>query len=90
VAGQLDAATNYLAQAMSSLKEDLPPRRIPVSLERACVYLEMCGLLCRQKGVSDPVQLLRFYYTSSAMWKMTLGGLSEDGRSFFVVNIAQA
>jgi hypothetical protein len=79
-----------LAQAMSSLKEDLAPRRIPASLERTRFYLELCDFVCREKGVSDPVQLLRFYCTSSLMGKMTLGRLSEDARLFFIVHLAQA
>ncbi|KAH9991813.1 apoptosis inhibitory protein 5-domain-containing protein [Russula vinacea] len=79
-----------LAQAASSLKEDLAPRRSPASLEQTRVYLELSDLLCRGKGASDPVQLLRFYCTSSLMGKMTLGRLSENARLFFIVYLAQA
>jgi hypothetical protein len=79
-----------LAQATSLLKEDLAPRQNPASLERSRGYLQLCDFLCREKGVSDPVQLLRFYCTSSLMGKMTLGRLSEDARLFFIVHLAQA
>jgi hypothetical protein len=79
-----------LAQASASLKEDLAPRRNPASLEQTRVYLELSDLLCRGKGASDPVQLLRFYCTSSLMGKMTLGRLSENARLFFIVYLAQA
>jgi hypothetical protein len=78
-----------LAQATSSLKEDVAPRRNPAGLERSRGYLELCDFLCREKGVSDPVQLLRFYCTSSLIGKMTLGRLSEAARLFFIVHLAQ-
>lgn len=79
-----------LTRATSSLKEDLAPRRNPASLERTRGYLELCDFLCREKGVSDPVQLLRFYCTPSLMGKMTLGRLSQAARLFFIVHLARA
>ena len=79
-----------LAQAASSLKEDLAPRRNPASLEQTRVYLELSDLLCRGKSASDPAQLLHFYCTSSLMGKLTLGRLSENARLFFIVYLAQA
>ncbi|KAI0293244.1 apoptosis inhibitory protein 5-domain-containing protein [Russula brevipes] len=81
-----------LARAAAALKEDLaPPRRnSPASLEQSRAYLELSDFLCRERGASDPVPLLRFYCTSSLMGKMTLGRLSDDARLFFVVHLAQA
>ncbi|KAH9957988.1 apoptosis inhibitory protein 5-domain-containing protein [Russula compacta] len=79
-----------LTQAATSLKEDLVPGRNPASLEQSRLYLELSDLLCREKGVSDPVQLLRFYCTSSLIGKMTLGRLSENARLFFIVHLAHA
>jgi len=79
-----------LAQAAAALKDDLAPGRNPASLEQSRVYLELSDLLCRGKGASDPVQLLRFYCTSSLMGKMTLGRLSDNARLFFIVHLAHA
>jgi hypothetical protein len=65
-----------LAQAMSSLKEDLALRTIPTSRGRTCVFLKLCDFVRREKGVSHPVvQLLHFYYTSSLMKKITVQSL---------------
>jgi hypothetical protein len=44
-------------------------------------------LVCHEKGVSDYVQLLRFYFPSTLMEQMTLGRLS---RLFFIVHLVQA
>ena len=79
-----------LTQAATSLKEDLVPGRNPANLEQSRLYLELSDLLCREKGASDPVQLLRFYCTSSLIGKMTLGRLSENARLFFIVFLAHA
>ncbi|KAH9053212.1 apoptosis inhibitory protein 5-domain-containing protein [Lactarius vividus] len=79
-----------LARAASALREDLAPGRNPASLEQSRVYLELSDLLCRAKSAADPVQLLRFYCTSSLMGKMTLGRLSQDSRAFFVARLAGA
>ncbi|KAN0116351.1 Apoptosis inhibitory protein 5 (API5) domain containing protein [Russula decolorans] len=82
--------TSLLAQAAAALKDDLAPGRNPASLERSRLYLELSDLLCRGKGASDPVQLLRFYCTSSLMGKMTLGRLSDNPRLFFIIHLAHA
>ena len=66
------------------------PGRNPASLQHSRPYLELSDFLCRGKGASDPIQLLRFYCTSSLMGKMTLGRLSENARLFFIVHLAQA
>jgi len=79
-----------LAQAAAALKDDLAPGRNPASLERSRLHLELSDLLCRGKGASDPVQLLRFYCTSSLMGKMTLGRLSDNARLFFIIHLAHA
>jgi hypothetical protein len=79
-----------LERAASSLKQDLAPGRNPASLEQSRLYLELSDFLCREKGASDPVRLLRFYCTSSLMGKMTLGRLSENARLFFIVHLARA
>ena len=71
------------------LKEDLALGRNSANLEQSSVYLELSDLLCRGMGASDPVQLLRFYCTSSLMGKMTLGRLSESTRLFCIVHLAQ-
>jgi hypothetical protein len=85
-----DLLRTLLERATSSLKEDLAPRRNPASLEQSRIYLELSDFLCRERGASDPVRLLRFYCTSSLMGKMTLGRLSEDARLFFIVHLARA
>jgi hypothetical protein len=54
------------------------------------VYLELSDLLCRAKAAAEPVQLLRFYCTSSLMGKMTLGRLSRESRAFFIAQLAGA
>ncbi|KAI0275618.1 apoptosis inhibitory protein 5-domain-containing protein [Russula aff. rugulosa BPL654] len=82
--------TTLLAQAAAALKNDLAPGRNPASLEKSRLYLELSELLCRGKGASDPVRLLRFYCTSSLMGKMTLGRLSDDARLFFIIHLAHA
>jgi hypothetical protein len=79
-----------LERAASSLKQDLAPGRNPASLEQSRLYLELSDFVCREKGASDPVRLLRFYCTSSLMGKMTLGRLSENARLFFIVHLARA
>ena len=81
-----------LERAASSLKEDLAPGpgRNPASLDQSRLYLELSDFLCREKAASEPVQLLRFYCTSSLMGKMTLGRLSETARLFFIVHLARA
>ncbi|KAI0301050.1 apoptosis inhibitory protein 5-domain-containing protein [Multifurca ochricompacta] len=78
-----------LAKATSSLKKDLAPGRNPANLEQSYGYLELADFLCCERVVSNPVQLLRFYCTSSLMGKMTLGRLSEESRLFFIVHLAQ-
>ena len=83
--------TTLLALAAAALKDDLAPGRNPASLEKSRLYLELSELLCRGKGASSrPVQLLRFYCTSSLMGKMTLGRLSDDARLFFIIHLAHA
>src|SRR5579863_9026797 len=79
-----------LERATSSLKEDLAPGRNPASLDQSRLYLELSDFVCRERGAADPVQLLRFYCTSSLMGKMTLGRLSETARLFFIVHLARA
>ena len=89
-----------LERATASLKEDLAPGRNPASLDQSRLYLELSDFVCRREsptaataataGAADPVQLLRFYCTSSLMGKMTLGRLSESARLFFVVHLARA
>src|SRR5579864_266026 len=76
--------TSSTQRATSSLKEGLAPGRNPASLEQSRFYLELSDFLCRDRDVSDPVQLLCFYYASSLMGKMTLGRLSENARMFFI------
>ena len=88
--GDDELLTTLLAQAAAALKNDLAPGRNPASLEQSRLYLELSELLCRGKGASDPVRLLRFYCTSSLMGKMTLGRLSDDARLFFIVHLAHA
>ena len=85
-----DLLRTLLERATSSLKEDLAPGRNPASLEQSRLYLELSDFLCRERGASDPVRLLRFYCTSSLMGKMTLGRLSENARLFFIVHLARA
>ncbi|KAH9983213.1 hypothetical protein BJV74DRAFT_851530 [Russula compacta] len=47
-----------LTQAATSLKEDLVPGRNPANLEQSRLYLELSGLLCREKGPSpEPGEL---------------------------------
>jgi hypothetical protein len=79
-----------LARAGSSLREDLAPGRNPANLDQSRVYLELSDLLCRAKSAAEPVQLLRFYCTSSLMGKMTLGRLSRESRAFFIASLAGA
>jgi hypothetical protein len=80
-----------LERATASLKEDLAPGRNPASLDQSRLYLELSDFVCRRESATaDPVQLLRFYCTSSLMGKMTLGRLSESARLFFVVHLARA
>jgi hypothetical protein len=79
-----------LERATSSLKEDVAPGRNPATLEQSRPYLELSDFLCRERGASDPVKLLRFYCTSSLMGKMTLGRLSENARLFFIAHLARA
>ena len=83
-----------LERATASLKEDLAPGRNPAGLDQSRLYLELSDFVCRREsataGAADPVQLLRFYCTSSLMGKMTLGRLSESARLFFVVHLARA
>ena len=89
-----------LERATASLKEDLAPGRNPASLDQSRLYLELSDFVCRREsptaataataGAADPVQLLRFYCTSSLMGKMTLGRLSESARLFFIVHLARA
>lgn len=85
-----ELARMLLARAASALKEDLAPGRNPASLEQSRGYLELSDLVCRAKGAADPVQLLRFYCTSSLMGKMTLGRLSKESRAFFIAHLAGA
>jgi hypothetical protein len=85
-----ELALMLLARAASALRDDLAPGRNPASLERSRGYLELSDLLCRTKGAADPVQLLRFYCTSSLMGKMTLGRLSRESRAFFIAHLADA
>ena len=77
-------------RAVAALKDDLAPGRNPSSLEQSRLYLELSDLLCRGRGASDPVPLLRFYCTSSLMGKMTLGRLSDNARLFFIIHLAHA
>ena len=79
-----------LERAGSALREDLAPGRNPANLDQSRVYLELSDLLCRTKGAAEPVQLLRFYCTSSLMGKMTLGRLARDSRAFFIASLAGA
>jgi hypothetical protein len=79
-----------LARAGSALREDLAPGRNPANLDQSRVYLELSDLLCRAKSAAEPVQLLRFYCTSSLMGKMTLGRLSRESRAFFIASLAGA
>ncbi|KAI0267058.1 apoptosis inhibitory protein 5-domain-containing protein [Gloeopeniophorella convolvens] len=79
-----------LEQASASLKDDLAPGRTSVKLERTHDYLELSNFLCCEKSVSDPIQLLRFYCTSSLMGKLTLQRLSTGSRLFFLVQLADA
>ena len=79
-----------LERAGSALREDLAPGRNPANLDQSRVYLELSDLLCRAKGVAEPVQLLRFYCTSSLMGKLTLGRLDRESRAFFIASLAGA
>ena len=79
-----------LERAGSALREDLAPGRNPANLDQSRVYLELSDLLCRAKGAAEPVQLLRFYCTSSLMGKLTLGRLDRDSRAFFIASLAGA
>lgn len=91
-----DLLRTLLERAAASLKEDLAPGRIPANLDQSRLYLELSDFVCGGGGgksavaAADPDQLLRFYCTSSLMGKLTLGRLSEDARSFFVVHLARA
>ena len=79
-----------LERAGSALREDLAPGRNPANLDQSRVYLELSDLLCRAKGAAEPVQLLRFYCTSSLMGKLTLGRLDRESRAFFIASLAGA
>ncbi|KAI0948946.1 hypothetical protein AcW1_008681 [Taiwanofungus camphoratus] len=74
-------------RAKSTIKTDLPPGSERSSLENTRYYLDLASFIVVDKCLTQPSQLLRFYFTS-LMPKMIFLRLNEDAQTLVMSNTA--
>ncbi|TFY82398.1 hypothetical protein EWM64_g1610 [Hericium alpestre] len=77
-----------LDQAQISVKEDLVADNEPVALERGRYYLELAMLIAVERGIADPIHLLRFYCTTF-LENALLRKLSREVQLFVFIHLAE-